>query len=257
MDYGQLYDQHVADTYDEDALGLLAGSRGLAIAQIIGSALPGNATILDLGVGTGQTLAAIAPRFPEGRMIGIDLSPRMVASAQRKLTFEAHVDDACNAGNYVPAQSVDLVIAHFLTSFVHRPTLFQVAHGTLKPGGLLSVVSTTSEAFHRARVGVDQLLGNAGIIDQVSPSPETGDVLRAEIEAAGFEIRSLETFRRPITFPSFDEALKWGLQSGFFAHAVEAIGLERVSALAPLTAGMFPFDDEYVGVAILAAPRRS
>jgi len=252
MDYGQLYDRHVADTYDEDTLGLLAGGRNLAVAQIAESALPADATVLDLGVGTGQTLTAIAPRFPQARMIGIDLSPRMIAAAQGKLPFDAHVDDACNAGRYVPAHSVDLVIAHFLTSFVHRPSLFGTAHAVLKPGGLLSVVSTTSEAFHRARVGVDQLLGNAGIIDQVSPSPETGAVLRAEIEAAGFEIRSLETFRRPIIFPSFDETLKWGLQSGFFAHAVEAIGLEKVSALAPLTEGMFPFHDEYVGVAILA-----
>ena len=50
MDYGRLYDEHVADTYDEDALGLLAGARNLAIAQIIASALPAHATILDLGV---------------------------------------------------------------------------------------------------------------------------------------------------------------------------------------------------------------
>lgn len=256
MDYGKLYDVHVADTYDEDALGLLSGARNLAIAQLNASKLPPNATVLDLGVGTGQTLAALRRRFPEGRMIGIDLSARMIAVAQQKLALEAHVADACDADKYVPAASVDLAIAHFLTTFVDRPRLFRVTARTLRPEGLFSVVSTPSEAFRKVRAGVAQLLGDAGLIDKTSPSPETGDSLAAELRAAGFEILQSETFRKPVVFESFDEALQWGLKSGFFAHVVEGLGMERISTLAGLTRGMFPFHDEYVGVAILAAPVR-
>lgn len=255
MDYGKLYDEHVVDTYDEDALGLLAGARSLAIAQAISSNLPAHATILDLGVGTGQTLTALKHRFPQGKMIGVDLSARMIAAAHRKLAFEAHVDDACNAGRHVPPGSVDLVLAHFLTTFVNRPRLFRAAAGTMKPTGLFSVVSTTSEAFRGVRMGVDQLLGHAGIAAAVSPAPETGDTLSAELRDAGFDVLKVETFRKAVVFASFDETLKWGLQSGFFAHAVEALGVEKISALAGLTQGMFPFHDEYVGVAILATPR--
>lgn len=255
MDYGKLYDDHVADTYDEDALGLLSGVRSLAIAQAITSSLPATATILDLGVGTGQTLIALKDRFAQGKMIGIDLSARMISAAQRKLAFEAHVDDACNAGQHVPAGTVDLALAHFLTTFVNRPRLFRATAGTLKPKGLFSVVSTTSEAFRGVRAGVDMLLGAAGTMDKLSPAPETGDTLSAELRDAGFEIIKVETFRRAIVFQNFEETLKWGLQSGFFAHVVEALGVEKVSALAGLTQGMFPFHDEYVGVAILATPR--
>jgi SAM-dependent methyltransferase len=255
MDYGKLYDKHVAATYDQDALGLLAGPRALAIAQIEQSTLARDATILDLGVGTGQTLLALQARFPQARRIGIDLSARMLEVAAQRIAVEAHVDDACNAGAHVPPGSVDLVLAHFLTTFVDRPKLFRAAARTLRPGGLFSVVSTPSEAFRRVRAGVDQLFGQAGLADRVSPSPETAEVLAAELADAGFEIRASETFRRPIVFDSFQPALEWGLQSGFFAHAIEAIGMERVQSLAPLTRGMFPFHDEYVGVAILAAPR--
>ena len=255
MDYGKLYDVHVADTYDEDALGLLSGARNLAIAQIATSPLPANATVLDLGVGTGQTLAALTTRFPQARMIGIDLSPRMIEAAQRKLNIEAHVGDACEADKYVAPASVDLAIAHFLTTFVDRPRLFRVAAATLRPNGLLSVVGTPSEAFSRIRSGVAQLLHDSAIIDKMSPSPETGDRLAAELREAGFEICSSETFRKPVVFDNFDQALQWGLKSGFFAHIVEGLGMERLSMLSQLTQGMFPFHDEYVGVAILAAPR--
>jgi predicted TPR repeat methyltransferase len=255
MDYGKLYDEQVVDTYDQDALGLLSGVRSLAIAQAIASDLPPAATILDLGVGTGQTLIALRDRFPQGRMLGIDLSARMIAAAQRKLTFEAHVDDACNAGRHVAPGSVDLVLAHFLTTFVNRPRLFLAAAGTIKSTGLFSVVSTTSEAFGRVRANLDRLLGHAGIAASISPTPETADSLSAELRAAGFEIVKEETFRKAIVFTSFEETLKWGLQSGFFAHAVEALGTDRIGALAGLTRGIFPFHDEYVGVAILATPR--
>jgi SAM-dependent methyltransferase len=254
MDYGKLYDVHVADTYDEDTLGLLSGVRNLAIAQIAASQLPESATLLDLGVGTGQTLAALAARFPTGRMIGVDLSPRMMEAAQRKLVLEAHVGDACEADKFTLAASVDLVIAHFLTTFVDRPRLFGVAASRLRLNGLFSVVSTTSEAFGRIRAGVAQLLGESGIIDRTSPSPETGDALAAELRASGFEIHRLETFRKPIVFENFNQALQWGLKSGFFAHIVEAIGMERIAMLEAMTQGMFPFHDEYVGVAVLAAP---
>ena len=79
--------------------------------------------------------------------------------------------------------------------------------------------------------------------------------MEQELRDAGFEIRTRETFRRAIVFQSFEEALEWGLKSGFFAHAVAGLGMEKVSMLSGLTKGMFPFHDEYVGIAILAARR--
>lgn len=254
MNLGKIYDQHVADTYDEDALGLLAGARNLGIRQIAESPLPKSSVVLDLGVGTGETLAALTPRFPSGRFIGIDLSARMVEVARRKLAFEAHVDDACNAAAHVPSVSVDLALAHFLTTFVDRPRLFRMTAGLLKPGGFFSVVSTPTEAFLAVRNGLGALLGDAALMQAASPTPANADALAAELRGAGFEIRAIETFRKKIVFETFDQCLDWGLKSGFFAHAIEAIGLERIKAFAN-TPGVFPLHDEYVGVAVLASPR--
>ena len=51
MNYGRLYDEQVADTYDRDELRLLSGVRALALAQVSATALPYDAMVVDLGAG--------------------------------------------------------------------------------------------------------------------------------------------------------------------------------------------------------------
>jgi ubiquinone/menaquinone biosynthesis C-methylase UbiE len=47
--------------------------------------LRGGEAVLDVGCGTGELLAAIAERVPGARLVGVDLSPAMLAVARRKL----------------------------------------------------------------------------------------------------------------------------------------------------------------------------
>ena len=251
MDYGKLYDEQVADSYDLDELGLLAGVRALAVAQVAHEALPDAPTVLDLGAGTGEGLIALGSRVAGGRLIGIDLSERMLAIARQKVALETHVDDACNAGSYVADGSIDLVLAHFLTSFVDRRQLFQVARRALRTGGVLSVASTTYEALLNMRRAASALLGDGALVDAAAPSPESGDAMADELRECGFSVRAMETFRTPITFQTFDECLTWGLRSGFLTHVVAVLGPDRVNTLRHVP-GVFPFQDEYVGVAITA-----
>ncbi len=249
MHYGRLYDEQVADNYDRDALGLLRGVRDLGVGQILGAGRISDAVILDLGVGTGETLRALAPHAQGARMIGIDLSARMIDVARTKVTLEAHVDDACNAAAHVAAGTIDLTLAHFLTSFVDRDRLFTVARGTLKPGGLFSIVSTTHAAFGRIRKIVGGVLGT-DVVNAAAPAP-TEEQLAGEVRAAGFEIVATDAFRKPVKFTGFDEAVDWGLHSGFFTQSIDAIGLDKIRPFARIP-GIFPIRDEYVGMAILA-----
>ncbi len=251
MDYGKLYDEQVADSYDLDELGLLAGVRALAVAAVGRENLPDSPSVLDLGAGTGEGLVALGPRVAGGRLIGIDLSERMLAIARQKIALETHVDDACHAGRHVADGSIDLVLAHFLTSFVDRRQLFQVARRALRTEGILSVASTTYEALLNMRRAASALLGDGALVDAAAPSPESGEAMAAELRECGFTVRAVETYRTPITFQTFDECLAWGLRSGFLTHVVAALGPDRVNALRHVP-GVFPFQDEYVGVAITA-----
>jgi ubiquinone/menaquinone biosynthesis C-methylase UbiE len=46
------------------------------------------ARVLDLGTGTGVVALALAERYPEAEVVGIDLSPSMISEARRKLSPE-------------------------------------------------------------------------------------------------------------------------------------------------------------------------
>ena len=47
--------------------------------------LPPPGRVLDLGTGTGVVALALAERYPEAELVGIDLSPGMIEEARRKL----------------------------------------------------------------------------------------------------------------------------------------------------------------------------
>ena len=252
MNYGRLYDTHVADTYDHDELGLLSGLRALAVAQVRASALPDDAFVVDLGVGTGESLVALRDGLALGRFVGIDLSERMLEIARGKCELETVTDDALNVNQHVADGSADLVLAHFLTSFVDRTRLFRAARRSLRTGGVLSVASTTREAMGRIRHGVSLLLSDAAAVDAAAPAPPNDGTMEAELAACGFEVVASDTFTKPMSFGSFDQCVAWGMQSGFLTQAVAAIGRDRVDALRSQAVGLFPLHDEYMGVAIRA-----
>jgi SAM-dependent methyltransferase len=147
--------------------------------------------VVDLGCGSGEFSARLAKLVPEGRVIGVDQDPSMLAAARRhevpNLTFRQaaaeHVDDV------VPESSADLVVSramlHWLPVSLHLQC-FQAVLRILRSGG----------RFHSESAGAGNIAAIARLLEEVAaarglpptpPFPDAGIVFDL-VEAAGFEI---------------------------------------------------------------------
>lgn len=139
-----------APTYDESAM-----HRGLAeaVAAFVSEggteagADPGD--VLDVATGTGLVLRALRERGARGRMIGVDLAPRMLEVARAHLPG-AELVEADAASLPLPDDCVDLVTCVTgLQLFTDAPAAIREWRRVLRPGG--RVVTATFVAFDPTR----------------------------------------------------------------------------------------------------------
>jgi tRNA (cmo5U34)-methyltransferase len=96
------------------------------------------ASILDLGTGTGETLARVLPLHSSARVIGVDESDGMLDAARTRLAaFDVtlHVADLLDE---LPPGPFDLVVSALAVHHLDGPgkaTLFQRVAAALRPGG--------------------------------------------------------------------------------------------------------------------------
>lgn len=108
---------------------------GLAVLDRL--PLGGDETVLDAGCGSGRVTAALIERLPHGRVIGVDGSAAMIASARERLgrDVELHVQDLLELALPEPVDAI------FSTATFHwikdHDALFARLHATLRPGGRL------------------------------------------------------------------------------------------------------------------------
>jgi len=97
--------------------------------------LPAPGHVLDLGTGTGVVALALAGRYPEAEIVGIDLSPGMVEEARRKVTPELagrvrfEVGDASALS--CPDGAFDLVVLSNMIPFYDELARIVAPGGTL------------------------------------------------------------------------------------------------------------------------------
>jgi ubiquinone/menaquinone biosynthesis C-methylase UbiE len=136
--------------------------------------------VLDLGTGTGVVAIALAERYPEAGIVGIDLSPGMIDEARRKLPAELagrvgfEVGDAsaltASDGDF------DLVVLSNMIPF------FDELARVLAPGGTLAL-SFSRGADTPIYVPPDRLrreLGTRGFAEFAEFSAEPATALRAK-----------------------------------------------------------------------------
>lgn len=100
--------------------------------------------IVDLGCGTGHAFDALARRFPDANLVGVDFAPAMLAEAARrgswwKRAFSARPALVCADAEKLPLApaSVELVHSNLALQWCDPAAAFAEAARVLAPGGLL------------------------------------------------------------------------------------------------------------------------
>jgi ubiquinone/menaquinone biosynthesis C-methylase UbiE len=142
--------------------------------------LPAPRRILDLGTGTGVVALALAERYPEATVVGIDLSPGMIEEARRKLSpgldgrVSFEVGDAsalaCADGAF------DLVVLSNMIPFFDELSRVVTPGGTL----VLSFSKGAETPIYVAPEVLQRELGRRGFAEFAEFSAEPATALRAK-----------------------------------------------------------------------------
>jgi len=223
----RVYDR-VAQCYDEDWGGIYTAARACYVEQIYRASKCRSLPLdtVDLGIGTGNLLLDLERRLPLGKCIGFDLSRGMLRQARNKLGEKVELlrEDALLAARRLPAESVDLVLCHFLLSFVAAEPLLDEAYRLLRPGGLFSLATSTQRSLgelHNGRFSrTGRLLGVQRELHKASTPADHQQCLEL-LRARGFTIIEDRSQRRQVHFESFNDVRDWALNSGWVAASLD------------------------------------
>jgi len=104
-------------------------------------------TVLDVGCGTGELLSKFSELWPETKLIGLDLSAKMIEVAQAKDYADCESEFIEGSVYDIPleSESVDLITSsissHFYTDIEQALSEF---YRVLKPGGTLAMANLTN-----------------------------------------------------------------------------------------------------------------
>jgi arsenite methyltransferase len=184
--------------------------------------------VLDLGSGGGIDCFLAAKKVgPEGRVIGLDMTPDMILVARRNAKKVGVHNVEFRFGEMedipLPDQSVDVVISNCVINLSpDKDAVFAEAHRVLRPGGRLAVsdIVVHGELPHPIR---DRLDAWAGC---VAGALEESEYL-GKIRAAGFE--NVEVHSRE--FVGISEFADWeGVRATVAAAGVEPQRLDTTIA---------------------------
>lgn len=256
------YDQHVAGHYDQDPFRICADSRQAAVAQLRKVLTAERMNILDLGCGTGNLLIEMRDLFPESELYGIDVSRKMIEIAREKFLLEnapaitTFCDDVCRADRYIQAATMDLVAMHFLLNYVNHRRVLSDASMVLKKGGLLSVLTTTKEAFPIFQMLARKICGETLVkffMRLEMRAPKDSDTLLDLLGKCGFEILESRILEKKIRFESLDEFSHFLFRSGWCtSQIILKLAKKRIEAERAYLETYLPVEDTVKISVILA-----
>ena len=136
--------------------------------------------VLDVCAGTGHFSAALAERYPEARVIAVDLAEGMLRQAVKRFAGWRVVGDAESLP--VASRSVDLVFSNVALQWASSAgAAFQEFHRVLCPGGRLLFTSFGPGTLRELREAWAQVDGHPHVNEFIAP-----DLLQTMLYEAGF-----------------------------------------------------------------------
>lgn len=168
--------------------------------------------ILDLGAGTGHSSKELRHRYRGAEVIALDLSPGMLAQAERRQAWLRRFDPVIADAHRLPLKdaSVELVFSNLMLEWCHDPdAVFQEIRRVLKPGGLLTFTTLGPDTLRELREGwrkIDPYTRVHRFIDM----HDLGDALMR----AGLAEPVMDTERLTVTYPDLDALMRELTESG-------------------------------------------
>jgi SAM-dependent methyltransferase len=188
-------------------LGLSCGNPG-AIASIRAGEV-----VLDLGSGAGFDCFLVGPRAGrEGRVIGVDMTPEMLARARLNLrsyverTGLANVEFRLGEIEHLPVAdaSVDVVISNCVLNLSpDKPQVWREIARVLRPGGRVAIsdLALLRELPERVRAKVEALVGcivGAVLVQEVEAMARAAGLADIELSPRHDYLATLDDFQDPL-----------------------------------------------------------
>ncbi len=250
MNIANMYDELIAESYDYDQFELLSKSRHLVVSQLKNQSVTGSIhSILDMALGTGEILLEIKELYPDADLYGIDISKNMIEIAKKKMAITTFHDDVNNVLNYIEPNRIDLVLIHFILSYVEPEKILTDAAKILHPGGLCSIATSTYESF-QVMQSLAQNFMSIEDIKKMAQVPATPTALKNLLKMVGLEILDHVTLQEKVRFADFSELYNWGLKSGWLTQYFSVLTQAQIDTISQ-TPGIFPLEDEFRGTILL------
>lgn len=164
------------------------------------------ALVLDLGTATGSAIRLLTSRFRGARVLGIDVSHNMLASARRKQGRFSRKWFVQADARHLPLadQSADAIFANMLLPSIDDPLpLFAEVNRVLREGGVFAFSTLGPDSLLELRQAWQQ----AAPTPHPSPFPDMHDVGDAAVRS-GLRDPVLDVDRLTVTYPSAEEVFR-------------------------------------------------
>lgn len=155
------------------------------------------AVMLDVGTGTGYCAERLLERYPETRLIALDIAEGMARAARERIGGKAEY--LCGDAEYLPLadQSVELVVSNLAIQWcANLAEVFREFRRVLKPGGSVLFSTFGADTLRELRAAW-------AAVDRYSHVNEFADAatIAQALEEAGFAASGVTGETRSLSYP--------------------------------------------------------